>query len=97
MTDAETMRAAFLEQTAMVDRLCEAVDRETNDTGGGEGSLTVLHLLGPINDRCIELLGGRAMVRAGPAAERKLDMCKHGADRDTYCGYCNGYSKGTTV
>lgn len=28
-------------------------------------------------------------------ADRPLNMCAHGADRDTYCGYCGGYSKGS--
>lgn len=26
--------------------------------------------------------------------ERVLNMCKHGADRGSYCGYCGGYSVG---
>jgi hypothetical protein len=26
--------------------------------------------------------------------EDALDMCAHGADRGSYCGYCGGYSKG---
>ena len=27
-------------------------------------------------------------------AMRELDMCAHGADKGSYCGYCGGYSKG---
>ena len=29
-----------------------------------------------------------------PRPSTTLDMCSHGADRGTYCGYCGGYSKG---
>lgn len=27
---------------------------------------------------------------------QSLDMCAHGADRGSYCGYCGGYSKGAS-
>jgi hypothetical protein len=30
-------------------------------------------------------------------AGQPLDMCAHGADRGSYCGYCGGYSAGGTA
>jgi hypothetical protein len=41
---------AFREQTDLVERLCDAVDRAENDIGG-EGALAVLKLLGPAWER----------------------------------------------
>jgi hypothetical protein len=66
MPDVVGLREALERQTIMVDRLCSAVDRETQGIGG-EGSLTVLGLLGPINDDCLALLGGRAALAKWPA------------------------------
>lgn len=49
------LRELLREQTDLVDRLCSAVERAENDIGG-EGSLTVLRLLGPVNDRALAAL-----------------------------------------
>jgi hypothetical protein len=49
-------------QTALVDRLCSAVEREVEGIGG-EGSLAVLRLIGPVNDEAIALLGGREALK----------------------------------
>lgn len=38
------------------------------------------------------LLDRRAAMLNSP--ETKLNMCRHGADKGTYCGYCGGYSQG---
>jgi hypothetical protein len=65
------MKGALEEQTIMVDRLCSAVDRETEGIGG-EGSLTVLRLLGPINDNAIALLGGRSAISPTKSAADKI-------------------------
>jgi len=42
-------------QTALVDRVCSAVERGEQDVGG-EGALTVLRELGPVNDQLLALL-----------------------------------------
>lgn len=47
--------AIFRKQTELVERLCDAVDRASEDIGG-EGALTVLRLLGPVNDEAIAML-----------------------------------------
>lgn len=46
LSSAAQLRSAFAAQTELVDRLCDAVDREAADIGG-ESSLSVLQLLGP--------------------------------------------------
>ena len=56
------LKEAMGRQTALVDRLCAAVEREVEGIGG-EGSLTVLKLLGPVNDEAIALLGGRDALK----------------------------------
>ena len=46
----------------------------------------------------LDMLLEEARPQPTPSAtgsgERPLDMCRHGADRGSYCGYCGGYSKG---
>jgi hypothetical protein len=32
---------------------------------------------------------------AKPVADDRLNMCVHGADKGSYCGYCGGYSQGS--
>jgi hypothetical protein len=56
-------------QTALVDRLCSAVEREVEGIGG-EGSLAVLRLLGPVNDEAIALLGGREALKLSDAIQK---------------------------
>jgi hypothetical protein len=56
------LREAMGRQTALVDRLCSAVEREVEGIGG-EGSLAVLRLIGPVNDEAIALLGGREALK----------------------------------
>lgn len=67
-------REAFIRQTALIDRLCNAVDAATEDVGH-EGVETLLKLIGPHNENCVELLGGIAAVaylgRDAPTSPRK--------------------------
>ncbi|WP_203234511.1 hypothetical protein [Sphingomonas solaris] len=64
-TDPSTALAIFAEQTDLVERLCDAVDREAEDIGG-ESSMTVLRLLGPHHARAKASL---ADIHAKPTAE----------------------------
>jgi hypothetical protein len=48
--EVEALRGAATDVADLVERLTDAVERETHDIGG-EGSLTVLRLLGPAYDR----------------------------------------------
>jgi hypothetical protein len=45
---------------------------------------------------CIEALSTRTpeAVQVDADKDAPLNMCAHGADRGSYCGYCGGYSKG---
>jgi hypothetical protein len=66
-TPIERLREEMVAQTLLVDRLCSAVDQATEDVGH-ESIDGLLKLIGPQNERCIELLGGRAALTpsAGP-------------------------------
>jgi hypothetical protein len=54
----ERLVAALGEQTLLVDRLCTAVDQAAHDIGH-ESIDDLLRLIGPANEHCIEVLGGR--------------------------------------
>src|SRR5690242_7926988 len=53
--EAAQVEGLFAEQTALVDRLCNAVDLAAEDIGH-ESIDNLLGLIGPLNDRCIEAL-----------------------------------------
>jgi hypothetical protein len=58
----------FRQQTELVDRLLSAVERAEADIGG-EGSLTVLGLLGPVNDQA-----RASLALNSPQPNAKLDV-----------------------
>lgn len=46
------------------------------------------------NNELAKAIAALQAVPASPLGRDALNMCEHGADKGSYCGYCGGYSKG---